>query len=328
MRTILLTNHYESRLIDMLEQIIDGKFELKYLESISREELLEAVPSADYILSSGRLEIDDSVIDRASKLRMIQRTGVGVDRINTEALQKRGIPLYVNAGVNARSVAEYTVMLMLNCLKKNGFVSDNMRNGRWNKTADGIETQEIAEKIVGIVGMGNIGKIVAKMLHGFEAKVLYYSKTRKSTSEEREYHIQYADFEELLKKSDIITLHCPYNSETGCIISENEIRNMKPGVIIINTARGKLIDERAMIDAIKSGKIAGCGIDVFEDEPLPNESSLRHMREALISPHIAGLTIEAYERMFKMAIDNIYMFDKGEKEKIALSLYDKTGVRQ
>ena len=321
MKTIVLTNHYEDALLDILNKIIDGRFNLVTLENVSKRELVDIVWEADYILSSGRLAIDEEVISHAKKLCMVQRTGVGIDRIDIDALSKMNIPLYVNAGVNAQSVAEYTIMLMLCCLKNSEDVALNMRNGLWNKTSAGVRSHEIKGKTVGIIGMGNVGKLVAQMLYGFGANVIYFSRTRLSYEMELELHISYKDFEELIKLSDIITLHCPYDRCLGTMITENTFEMMRDGVILINTARGKLIDEKALISAVKNNKLSGCGIDTFDEEPLPDDSELRSLKQVILSPHIAGLTIESYERMFEKAIDNIWKFEIGDKESIAAFLY-------
>ena len=172
-----------------------------------------------------------------------------------------------------------------------------------------------------LYGMGNVGKLVAQMLYGFGANVIYFSRTRLSYEMELELHISYKDFEELIKLSDIITLHCPYDRCLGTMITENTFEMMRDGVILINTARGKLIDEKALISAVKNNKLSGCGIDTFDEEPLPDDSELRSLKQVILSPHIAGLTIESYERMFEKAIDNIWKFEIGDKESIAAFLY-------
>ncbi|MBQ6334458.1 MAG: 2-hydroxyacid dehydrogenase [Erysipelotrichaceae bacterium] len=316
-KKILLTNRYEGELAALLRENVAGRFDLQMLEKVDRSELIKSIEDADYLLMSGKLEIDEEVIASAKKLKMIQRTGVGLDSIDLDVLKRHGIPLYVNKGVNAVSVAEYTLMLMLATLKNTYSVWPEMKDGKWNKQKNGIKTHELFGKTVGIIGMGNIGKRVAKMLNGFDCHIVYYDQFRQNEEIEKELHLTYLSLDELLRSSDIISLHCPYDKKTGKIITKQQIGLMKDGVILINTARGKLIDEKALTEALKSGKIAACGLDTFEEEPLKADSELRTLPNVLLSPHIAGLAYEAYERMFKEALHNIDLFDSGQIEQIS-----------
>lgn len=322
MQTILLTNHYVDELYEMLVRAVDGRFNLRMLDKLSREDLIRQASMADYILSSGPLEIDEAVLLNAHNLKMIQRTGVGVDRIDLEALRKRKIPLYVNPGVNARSVAEWTLMLILASLKRSHISDKEMKSGKWDKQYNGIKNHELAGKTVGIVGMGNIGRAVAEMLRGFNVNIIYFSRHLLSESEERKLQAAYVDFPELLTKSDIVTLHCPYDKTVGCIIGEAEFCQMKEGAILINTARGKLVDEAALLKALETRKLSACGIDVFENEPVSGKSALADFDNAILSPHIAGLSKEGYERMLAKAIENIWMYDCGDEDKIEPYLYE------
>ena len=146
---------------------------------------------------------------------------------------------------------------------------------------------------------------------------MYYDSFRLSKEDETKLGVRYCDLEVLFSSSDILSLHCPYDKKTGAIISAEQIKMMKDGVIIINTARGKLIKQEDLILALQSGKILFCGLDTYEEEPLCGDNELRKMNNVILSPHIAGLSYESYDRMFSGAIDNIVKFDRGLKEEIA-----------
>lgn len=316
-RKILLTNHYEGVLYDLLNDGKDERFSIKMLDQVNKSELIKEIEDADYLLVSGKLEIDKDVIRCARKLKMVQRTGVGIDRIDLDTLKECDIPLYVNSGVNARSVAEYTIMLMLSCLRRQSVVFRQMNECVWKKQENGILSHELYGKKVGIVGMGNIGRRVAEILKAFQCHVLYYDKYRQNIDVEDELNIHFTDYNELIKESDIISLHCSYSSADGYIIKKEQIDQMKEGVIIINTARGKLIDENALFNGLSSHKIACCGLDTFEKEPLSTESPLREMDNVILSPHIAGLTYESYEVMIKNALSNIKDYNDGNLDRIS-----------
>lgn len=321
MKTILLSNHYAGKPLDILKRAVGEDFQLKVLTKAEHGELLDAVTQADYLIVSGRLRIDREVIDRAQRVRMIQRTGVGLDNIDTAYLKSKGIPLYVNRGVNANSVAEYTVMLMLAALKRNYAINSQIRGHIWKKQETGLTTHEIQGKTIGMVGMGNIGKRVAKMLGGFDVNILYTCRRQLPEEEEQRLGICYVTFADLLAQSDLVSLHCPYDPEKGYLIAEDEIGQMKPGAILINTARGKLVKESAAAEALSSGKLSAVGIDVFEEEPVGQACAYLDSPEAILSPHVAGLSYETFVRMMTMAVENIRAFDRGDLECIASSLY-------
>lgn len=309
MKTLLLSNHYEGTPLEILKNAVGDKFRLEVLETATQEELQRKIPKADYLLVSGRLKIDKNILSKATKLKMIQRTGVGLDNIDLEYLKEIEVPLYVNSGVNANSVAEHTVMLMLEVLRQTYVVNKQMRNGIWEKQKTGLSTHELAGKTVGLVGIGNIGKRVAELLSAFNVNIIYYDRTPLSKEQERELKVRYCAFEELLKKADIVSLHCAKNNDNTHLISENEVQLMKSGSVIINTARGGLIDTKALDKALQNGKLLGVGIDVYEDEPIIDTNPLLKYDNAILSPHISGVTYEAFARMMKMAVENISNFD-------------------
>lgn len=315
MPTILLTNHYEGIPYNILKSNIPDGFELIVLDNPTREDLLINAPKADYFLVSGRLHIDNDVLDSATNLKMIQRTGVGLDIFNLEELKKRNIPLYVNQGVNAQSVAEHAVLLILACLKKLTVINNNVKNGVWEKQEQGLSTFELSGKTVGLVGIGNIGKRVATILNTFGAKVLYYDEYAPNCD-----IAEKVDLETLYAKSDIISLHCPLTDETRAMINQKSISMMKDNAIIVNTSRGPLVNTADLISAIKSGKISFAGLDVYEEEPVKNDELLS-LDNVITTPHIGGVSYDSFNRMMAEAINNINLFDQGRLDEIEKSKY-------
>ena len=245
---------------------------------------------------------------------------MGLDTIDLDYIKKNNIPLYVNKGVNAQSVAEHTILLMLATLRNLVEINENTKNGIWKKQAQGVCTYELSGKTVGLIGMGAIGRKVAEMLKVFGAKALYNDVLQMKEEDEVRLGITYCTIKEIIEKSDIISLHCPLTTETKHIIDNRAVNKMKNGVILINTARGGLIDEIALVNGIKSGKIAGVGIDVYEREPVENNELLQ-LKKVITTPHIGGVTYDSFYQMMHDAMRNIEMFDKGQLQEIENSRY-------
>jgi len=316
MSLILLTNKYSDKVLTIVrEELLEG-FNLISLENIDKEELIQKAVLADYFLASGRIPIDKEVIESAIKLRMIQRTGVGTDTIDLETLKEKGIPIYINPGINSTSVAEHTIMLMLSVLRRLNIVDAEVKSGKWRKNDNGIECNSLIGKTIGIIGMGNIGRTVVKMLQPFGVTVLYYDPVRLPEHEENNLNIQYCDLHELLKQIDILSLHCSLTPQTKGFIGTFEIASMKHGAVIINTARGQLIDETALAEALKQGHIKGAGLDVLSQEPLIKDNPLLNFDNVILTPHIGGLTIEIFRKMIREAFENIRLFEYGKFDLI------------
>lgn len=317
---ILLTNHYEGKPAEIIKSAVPDGFELEMLESVSQQELEGKVKEADYLLVSGRLKINRTVLGNAQNIKMIQRTGVGLDSIDLEYIRNHDIPFYVNKGVNAQSVAEHTILLMLASLRNLVEINENTKRGIWKKQAQGVCTHELCGKTVGLIGMGAIGRKVAGMLKAFGAKVLYNDVSKMKQEDENALGIKFSTREEIIEKSDIISLHCPLTDDTRHMINDRAVNKMKNGVILINTARGGLIDEAALINGIKNGKIAGAGIDVYEKEPVDN-SEVLNLQNVITTPHIGGVTYDSFYQMMYQAMRNIEMFDKGQLQEIEQGRY-------
>lgn len=321
MKIIQITNTYQGAVLDIVRRCVPEGFQIRTLPENSMEALLSCVSDADYILASGRVKITQEVLEKAEKLKMIQRTGVGLDSLDLDALRKKNIPLYVNYGVNAESVAEHTLLLMLACLRRLPVVHGNTRNGIWKKQEQGIQTYELAGKTVGLLGMGNISRTVVGLLKVFGVQILYYDPYRLSSERETELGVTYCEYEDLLAKVDILSLHCPLTENTRKIVNAEAISKMKDGAILVNTARGGLVDTEAVVNGLRSGKLSFAGLDVHEEEPLNATSEITKLENVILTPHIGGVTYDSFQQMIRDAMRNIAKFENGELEAISQYLH-------
>lgn len=291
---------------------------VKTLEELNYDCLIREAVDADYLLVSGRLPIDDGVLTAATHLKMIQRTGVGTEMLDVEASKQRGIPVYVNAGVNAQSVAEHTLTLILACLKRLPQINHQTHEGVWKKQQVGVTTHELKGKTVALVGMGNIGRLVAQMLQPFGAKVVYTDVFRQSEEVESRLGLTYCEsFEALLPQSDILSFHCPLTKENTEMLNSKTFAMMKQGAIVVNTARGKLINPEDLYDALQLGLLAGAALDTHYEEPVKEGYRLAELDNVILTPHIGGLSYEAFETMMHDAMQNIKAFEEGRLDEIA-----------
>ena len=314
---ILHTARYTGVPWDILKGVVPEEFEVKTLDELSYDCLVREAADANYLLVSGRLPIDEGVLSSAKHLKMIQRTGVGTEMLDIDAIKRHNVPVYVNAGVNAQSVAEHTLTLILACLKRLPQINKQTHEGVWKKQQSGVTTHELWGKTVALVGMGNIGRLVAQMLQAFGAKVVYTDVIRQSDETEQRLGLTYFDsFESLIPKADILSFHCPLAKENQEILNARTMAMMKPGAIVVNTARGKLINPDDLYNALQSGRIASAGLDTHYEEPIKNGYKLAEFENVILTPHIGGLSYEAFESMMRGAVENIVAFEEGRVEEI------------
>lgn len=317
MPKILHTARYTGTPWEILKSVVPEGFMVETLEETTYECLLRQCSDADYLLVSGRLPIDEGVLSTAKQLKMIQRTGVGTEMLDLEAIKRHGIPVYVNKGVNARSVAEHTLTLMLCCLKNIPQIDKQVKNGVWKKQQTGVSCNELYGKTVGLVGMGAIGKQVATYLKAFGAKILYTDLYRLSNELEQELSLTYVPtFEDLLPLIDILSFHCPLTPKNKDILNADTIAKMKAGAMVVNTARGKLIEEQALYVALKSGKLRMAALDVHYEEPIKQDNMLKTLDNVILTPHVGGLSYETFYEMMKGAVQNMVDFESGDKLSI------------
>lgn len=309
---ILHTAHYTGIPWEILKSVVLEGFEVRTLDELSYGCLVCEAVNADYLLVSGRLPIDEGVLSAAKHLKMIQRTGVGTEMLNVEAIKQHGIPVYVNAGVNAQSVAEHTLTLILASLKRLPQINKQTHEGVWKKQQVGVTTRELNGKTVALVGMGNIGRLVAQMLQIFGAKIIYTDVVRQSAETEQRLGLTYYDrFEAMLPKTDVLSFHCPLVKENTEILNQRTMAMMKKGAIVVNTARGKLINPDDLYEALKSGHLSAAALDTHYEEPLKENYKLAELDNVILTPHIGGLSYEAFHQMMADAIENIVAFEEG-----------------
>ncbi len=316
MSVVLLTNYYSDKIKKIIYEVIPSGFNVIFADKDLNKSILKAVELADYLLVGGRFRIDENLINLGKKIKMVQRTGVGLDSIDLTALRQRNIPLYVNKGVNSQSVAEHTVMLILSLLKNLVKVNKVTKSGVWFKHELGVDNYELRGKKVGLIGFGAIGRQVVKLLKCFNVKIVYYDIMRLDPIEEKRYEVEYSSLDKLLNTSDIISIHCPLSKETTNMIDKREFDILKKGSFLVNTSRGKIISEEALVYALDKGIIRGVALDVHAHEPIEINSPLLDYEQVILTPHIAGITYESFKQMMFLAFKNIEHFDRKEFELI------------
>lgn len=315
---VLHTARYTSTPWEILKSVVPEGFEVKTLGELNYDCLIREAVDADYLLVSGRLPIDEGVLSAARHLKMIQRTGVGTEMLDMEAIKRHNIPVYVNAGVNAQSVAEHTLTLILACLKRLPQINQQTHQGVWKKQQAGVTTRELNGKTVALVGMGNIGRLVAQMLQAFGANIIYTDVVRQSVETEQRLGLTYYDsFEAMLPEADVLSFHCPLVKENTEILNQRTLAMMKKSAIVVNTARGKLINPNDLYEVLMSGHLSAAALDTHYEEPIKEGYKLTELDNIILTPHIGGLTFEAFQSMLSGAMENIKAYEEGCFERIA-----------
>lgn len=230
--------------------------------------------------------------------KLLVRFGVGFDKVDLKAASKNGIAIARTTGANTTGVAEMALTLMLSCRRRINKYQERTKTGEWVKDIG----NELIGGTVGIIGYGNIGRRLARLLKGFDCKILAYDPFPNRQAAEAD-GVELVELERIFRESDAISIHVPYTEQTHHMVNRETLAMMKPTAVIVNTARGNIIDEEALYEALKSGQIAGAGVDVFAKEPLPVDSPLLTLENAVLTPHVSSQTVESLWNIYKMAID-------------------------
>jgi phosphoglycerate dehydrogenase-like enzyme len=287
---------------------------------LSPSEQVELCRDADAIISS---HITVDVLKECPRVKLIQTLSAGFDRLDVTAIGEMGIPIANNGGANSIAVSEQTIALMIAVSKKTMLHWDMaVRQRRWRGDLGSLPMFEITNKTVGIVGLGRVGRQVARRLKGFDTRTIYCDVATIPMETQSELNAEPVSLAELLRESDIVTLHVPLNRQTRAMISHRELEAMKPTAYLINASRGPVVDEKALIQALRSGKIAGAGLDVLEEEPTPADNPLFEMDNVVITPHMAAASHETDLRASAFAYSNIKRILAGEPPQSLITLED------
>jgi glyoxylate reductase len=277
------------------------------------EVLVKKASEADALVTLLTDRIDKNLIDNAPRLRIISQYAVGYDNIDIDYATKKGIYVTNTPGVLTDSTADLTIAIMLAIMRRVVEADAFVRKGDWEASGTGwhplmLLGRELKGKALGIIGMGRIGRAVARRAKGFGMKILYTDVSRLPPEIEKELEAEYVNLKELLKRSDVVSIHTPLTPKTYHMIGEEELKLMKKDAYLVNTARGAIIDTNALVKAIKEGWIAGAALDVFEQEPLPAKHELIGLKNVVLTPHIGSATIEARTAMALKVAENLTAF--------------------
>jgi len=301
MNKIALVGPFNSQMQASFQKIMPEGFEFFLVPSTDEYDKLQ---DADYIVFR-TLEIREGTIKKLRRTKFIQRWGAGYDIIDIKAAGEQNIPVAIMSGINSTPVAEMTILLTLAVLRNMMQLHNGILKGQWPKNEFMQRSYVINGKRAGIVGMGNIGMKVAALFGAFGAEVRYFDVIRRTAELEAKMGVRYVSFEELLKTSDIVSLHVPLENKTKHIMNKETIALMKPTAVLINTSRGNVIDEAELYDALSKNRLLGAGLDVFENEPVLKDSPLRSLTNVVMSPHVGGNTVDNSDNMARRAIENI-----------------------
>ena len=308
--TVIITEPINDAGVKLLES--SGVNVVHLPPGAKENDLMKIVNEADGLITRGTIKITRELMSSSPRLKVVGVHGIGCDHVDLQAAKELGKKVCNTPDALTTTVAEMALALILSMTRRIVSADKAIRLGEWNRKYTDLIGTEMAGKIVGLIGLGRVGEATAKRLKPFDVKMIYWSRTRKPEVE-KSLDIEYADLDDLLHLSDIISMHLPGNSETHHIIDGAKIAKMKEGVMIVNAARGRVIDEQSLIEAIKRGKVSYVALDVFEKEPLPSESPLRAMDTVILTPHLGASSREAMRRMATQVAEEVLMAIRGEE---------------
>ncbi len=300
---VFVTRPLPAAVIDMLAAACDVHVHSSDI-ALKPPQLADACREVEGLLAVG-VRVNEEVLSQAGKLRVVANCGVGYDNINVEACTRRKIVVTNTPGVLTDTTADLAFALLLSVARRVVEGDQFVRDGRWERWEFGMMWgADVHHKTLGVWGFGRIGQAVARRCRGFEMNILYHSRRRADPSLERELAARFVDRETLLRESDFLSLHVPYEPGTHHLIGARELALMKPTAFLINTARGKIVDEEALVAALKSKTLAGAGLDVFEHEPHLNPE-LPKLDNVVLLPHVGSASGETRLKMATLAAENL-----------------------
>lgn len=310
---IIFSPKLPAAMLDVARALVPPGFEMDVVDA-GTPEFTAALPDAEYYVGFPRVELSTEFFKAAPRLKLIQLISAGYDRLDVEAARRAGVPIANNGGANSVAVAEHTLLLMLAVYRKLSWHHANVVTGKW-RVGDfaSHRLHELEGKTLGIVGLGTIGKKVARRAAAFGMRIQYYDIVRLPEDAEDALGVRFALFPELLRTSDIVSLHVPLNRVTRNLIGARELGLMPPSAVLINTCRGPVVDETALHAALTGGRIAAAGLDVMVEEPPLANHPLFALENVTFTPHMAGPTWENWAKAFRNAFDNVQRVARGER---------------
>ena len=276
---------------------------------IEDDDFVNALKQTDALLCGNDLHVNDDLLDLAPQVKVIAKLGVGLDTVDIDAASRHGSIVFHTPGANNQAVADHTLALLLGLARRIPYCDRSLREKRWEQTK--IMGVEIWQKTLGIVGLGAIGRCVALRAKGFQMKVVAHDPYWPQEFADQQ-DIEQMPLDELLKVADIVTVHVPLTPENKGLINARAFKLMKSTALLINTARGAIVDESDLYQALKNGEIGGAGLDVFEAEP-PTDSPLLELDNVVLSPHTATFTHEALNNMSMGVVDQLIDYYQGKR---------------
>lgn len=281
-----------------------------------KQEIIDRIGEAEAILTN-KTPIDEEILSAVPKLKYIGVVATGYNVVDVAAARKRNIPVTNIPSYGTDAVAQFTFALLLEIANQVGVHNASVQQGEWQRSTDftyqKTPLMELRGKTIGLIGYGEIAQATATIAHAFNMKVIYWNHRPKKAQEDWAKQVS---IEELYQQADIISLHVPQTSETEKMINQKTIARMKEGVILLNTARGGLLDEAAVADALNRGQIFAAGVDVVSKEPMTKDNPLMSAKNCIITPHIAWRPLETRERLMEIAVDNFAAYLAGKEKNV------------
>ena len=306
-RIVFVTNFPDAA--DVAREMAPSGFELAIVAA-GGADYRAALAEAEYLVGFVDWLVDDALFEAGPKLKLVQLLSAGYDQADLAAARRSGVPLCNNGGANSTAVSEHAVLLMLAVSRQLVRQHRSVAAGNWRGNAT-PRLHELRGRTLGIVGLGTIGKKTARLAAAFGMNLVYYDIERLTEDREDALGVRFRLLGELLREADIVSLHVPLNASTRHLIGAEELALMKPSAILVNTSRGPVVDEAALVEALTGGGIAAAGLDVFDREPPPADNPLFGLENATLTAHLAGPTFESNRARVRNAFDNVERVARG-----------------
>lgn len=307
--SVLYAAHYGRPIYDLVKSECPAELSVQFLERGDDNELLARLADVQFVIGG---KLAKRHFQAAPHLRLLQCLGVGYNGVDIEAARERGVVVAATPEATVEGVAEHVVLMALAVNKRLLTADSATRRGEWPVWQLRPTSHSLFGHTVGLIGLGRIGREVARRLAGFGVDLVYHDPVRASQDVETEYRLQWLPFDELLARADVVTLHTPLTPATRKLIGPRELSLMKSSSILINTSRGEVVEEEALIDALRLQKIRGAGLDVFEQEPIAPDNPLLFMEQVVVTPHIATGTLQAMKIKTRAQFANCLRILRGE----------------